>query len=687
MPNKTTRRPPRSESQRVNLYAVAAEESLIPDSDIQKLNMLYSIVENPPHEEREIKEKLDSLILYTLSDKPTISQINEYAIEVFKLTKVGDVFGGSLASFIRGEIHSEPGHRFGDLVNFKQIFLDEMDKEFLKFIVANYHDELNSKDILRLKNEVLIPHASNFFDFHIQIINSMPLKRQQREYVSTLLPDVCIGDERLNEIIVNNLRFMSDHRYNHRSLTMLSKMQKGTPAKFSPSLGVDGPGLSVMRRVYSEGGETHHQEFLDVAIKSGHYHLVIDIVNTLLSVNREDELQLTSEDISTEQQIALLEAAIDAEPIDIDERLIAYQWIYNSLPNYLPCMQRINPVKYLEEHHQDTRALQKIHDMHKAHYQTLASIFTPAQQFLIQKLAGKSEILMPNKASLSSLLEELIQMQEALYEQINTTCSFTSRNLSELSTGITNAIKRKIIEKRQQDSYPAVICYCYLLYLVKKVFPTSLLISDAIAQPTIEQPVIRSEDMAQRSRSWQIKQYVGTFFHGVEQNIKAKIEKAKSLSPKSAAAAKAKPVQQSGVELEIYPNSKRAPISLNKPKNEDEDEDEAEKSETRSAIKSPDIHEQTTDQIKAQRTYIEGILSSSALDCTRSEEELRSIIDAQLEGLTSHLERVPVSRGCGSSFQDMQPPSSEALLKIYGGFVQAHRQDLIPALPDRHITL
>ena len=26
-----------------------------------------------------------------------------------------------------------------------------MDKEFLKFIVDNYHDELNSKDILRLK--------------------------------------------------------------------------------------------------------------------------------------------------------------------------------------------------------------------------------------------------------------------------------------------------------------------------------------------------------------------------------------------------------------------------------------------------------------------------------------------------------------------------------------------------------
>ena len=139
MPNKkTTRRPPRSESQRVNLYAVAAEESLIPDSDIQKLNMLYSIVENPPHEEREIKEKLDSLILYTLSDKPTISQINEYAIEVFKLTKVGDVFGGSLAPSIIGEVSTEPAHIFGDLVNFKQIFLDEMDKEFLKFIVANY---------------------------------------------------------------------------------------------------------------------------------------------------------------------------------------------------------------------------------------------------------------------------------------------------------------------------------------------------------------------------------------------------------------------------------------------------------------------------------------------------------------------------------------------------------------------
>ncbi len=681
--NKTLRRPPKSESQRVNLYAVAAEEALIPDSVIQKQNMLYSIVENPPHEDPEVKSKLDSLILYTLADKPTISQINEYAIEVFKLTKVGYVFGDSLAPFIRGEINTEPGHVLGDLVNFKQIFLDEMDKEFLKFIVANYHDELNSKAILRLKNEDLIPHASNFFDFHIRVINSMPLKRQQREYVSTLLPDVCIGDERLNEIIVNNLRFMSEHRHNHRSLTMLYEMQTETPAKFSPSLGIDGPGIALMRRVYSDDGETHHQEFLDVAIKSGHYHLVIDIVNTLLSVNREDELQLTSEDISTEQQIALLEAAIDAEPIDIDERLIAYQWIYNSLPNYLPCVKKINPVKYLEEHHQDTRALQKIHDMHKAHYQTLASIFTPAQQFLIQKLAGKSEILMPNKASLSSLLEELIQMQEALYEQINTTCSFTSRNLSQLSISIIGAIKSKIIEKRQQDSYSAAICYCYLLYLVQRVFPTSLLISDAIAQPTIEQPVIRSEDMAARSKSWQIKQYVGTFFSGVEQSVKAKTEKAKSLSPKSAAAAKAKPAQQSSVDLEIDPTSKRAPISLSK----FEDEAEAESVKTRSTIKSPDIHDQTTDQIQAQRTYIEGILFSSVLDCTRPEEELRSIIDEQLDGLTSHLERVPVSSGCGSFIKDMQPPSSETLLTIYGGFLQAHRQDLVPALPDRHILL
>ena len=80
MPHKrTTRRPPRSESQRVNHYAVAAEESLIPDSDIQKLNMLYSIVENPPHEEREIKEKLDSLVLYTLSDKQKLEMFSVLA--------------------------------------------------------------------------------------------------------------------------------------------------------------------------------------------------------------------------------------------------------------------------------------------------------------------------------------------------------------------------------------------------------------------------------------------------------------------------------------------------------------------------------------------------------------------------------------------------------------------------------
>ena len=95
---------------------------------------------------------------------------------------------------------------------------------------------------------------------------------------------------------------------------------------------------------------------------------------------------------------------------------------------------------------------------------------------------------MPNKNSLSILLEELIQMQEDLYQQINKTCSFTSRNLSELTPGLTNAIKRKIIEKRRQDSYPSVICYCYLLYLVKKEFPNRLLVSDAISQPTIEQP-------------------------------------------------------------------------------------------------------------------------------------------------------------------------------------------------------
>ena len=151
----------------------------------------------------------------------------------------------------------------------------------------------------------------------IQVINNMPLKSQQRDYVSTLLPDACIGDERLNEIIVNNLRCMSEHRHNHRSLTMLSKMQKDSPAKFSSSLGVDGPGLTIMRRVYSEGGETHHQEFLD-SNPISHYHLVIDIVNTLLIANREDEIQITSEDISLQQE-ALLEAAIDAEPIDIDE--------------------------------------------------------------------------------------------------------------------------------------------------------------------------------------------------------------------------------------------------------------------------------------------------------------------------------------------------------------------------------
>ena len=567
-----------------------------------------------------------------------------------------------------------------------------MDKEFLKFIVANYHDELNSRDILRHKNDVLIPHASNYFDFHIQVINNMPLKRQQRDYVSTLLPDACIGDERLNEIIVNNLRCMSEHRHNHRSLTMLSKMQKDSPAKFSPSLGVDGPGLTLMRRVYSEGGETHHQEFLDVAIQSGHYHLVIDIVNTLLIANREDELQLISEDISLEQQAALLEAAIDAEPIDIDERLITYQWIYNCLPNYIPHQRKLNPVKYLEEHHPESRALQKIHRMHQAHYQTLASIFTPVHQFLIQKLTGKSELFMPNKNSLSSLLEELIQMQEDLYQQINKTCSFTSRNLSELTPGLTNAIKRKIIEKRRQDSYPAVICYCYLLYLVKKEFPNRLLVSDDISQPTIEQPVIRSEDMAARSKSWQIKQYVGTFFSGVEQSIKAKIEKAKSLSPRSLAAAKAKPAEQldidsdidSDIENEIKPisgNSEKKPIRLNKT------EAELKKVLAESALKDPDIHDKTTDQIKAQRTYIEGILFSSVLDCSRSTEELKSIIDTQLEGLTNHLERVPVSNGCGESFQDMQPPSSDALMKIYGGFLQAKRQDLVPSLPDRHITL